>query len=139
MLTWMETLHNIVTHGCEMGWADRGSDADGNRRVWQASRKPHPEWPPRRESEPFQGISDQTYNPRRKDQALTLRGTQAMLHGQSTNGIGKLVELLEGKTTDQRETPVTVPQRETPVTVPPQEGKRHPFAALRGELKDFKN
>ena len=52
-----------------------------------------------------------------------------MLHRQSTDHIRKLVKLLEGKTTDQRE---------MLVTAPPQEVKFNPFATLRGELKELK-
>ena len=53
-----------------------------------------------------------------------------MLDRQSTDDMGKLVELLEEKTRDQRE---------APATPPPWEEKWSPFAALREELEGLKN
>ncbi|KAK4810107.1 hypothetical protein QYF61_008083 [Mycteria americana] len=46
VLTWAETLHSIATHGCDMGWMDPGGDADGSRRVRQASFESCPGQPP---------------------------------------------------------------------------------------------
>ena len=114
-MTWAEVLHSIVVHGREMGWAEPSGGAEGNRKVRQASRKRRPERPPPREPEPpSRGRPGRNYDPGRNGlwrKALALGAPRAMLHGQAADDIRKLVELLEGKTRDQREAPATPPTR----------------------------
>lgn len=87
--TWVEMLHDVVTHGREMGRTDPGGGTDGNRRVRQASQNPHPGWPPRREPAPSRDRPDGAHDLGRNDlwrKALALGVPQTMLHGQPTDG-----------------------------------------------------
>lgn len=128
-------LGGVVTqhsHGREMGWTDPGGGADGNRRVRQASRNPHPGQPPHRELVPSQDKPDQAHNPERNNlwrKALALGVPQAVLHGQPTDHIRKL---LGRKTKDQAEILANTPPHNSTNTI-------NPFRSLRGELNELKN
>ncbi|KAM9591233.1 uncharacterized protein ACIBXB_006106 [Morphnus guianensis] len=128
VLTWEEVLHSIVVYGREMGWTEPSGGTEGSRKVRPASCKPRP-----LERSRSRGRADRNYDPERNDlwqKALALGAPRAMLDGQSTDDIRRLVELLEGKAREQRE---------APATPPPREEKRDPFAALREELDRQKN